>query len=53
MEQQRKQAIREIVLEILELEELAPEHRAAVRRIIELCRRVVVEVRELGVVRPR
>lgn len=38
--------------QLLELEELAPEQRAAVRRIIELCRRVVVVVRELGAVRP-
>lgn len=38
--------------QLLELEELAPEHRAAVRRIVELCRRVAGVVREAGTVRP-
>ena len=38
--------------QLLELEELAPEHRAAVRRIIELCRRTAGVVRELSAVRP-
>jgi signal transduction histidine kinase len=33
-------------LQLLELEELAPEHREAVERAIGLCRRVIVIVRE-------
>ena len=37
--------------QLLEMEELVPEHRAAIRRIIELCRRTVGVVRELSVVR--
>lgn len=33
-------------LQLLEMEELPPEHREAVERSIELCRRVIVLVRE-------
>jgi signal transduction histidine kinase len=33
--------------QLLEMEELADEHRAAVKRMIELCRRLVVMVRGL------
>lgn len=33
-------------LQLLELEELAPEHREAVERAIGLCRRVIALVRE-------
>ena len=33
-------------LQLLELEELAPEHREAVERAIGLCRRVITLVRE-------
>jgi len=33
--------------QLLEMEQLAPDHRASVKRIIELCRRVVDVVRGL------
>lgn len=33
-------------LQLLEMEELAPEHREAVQRAIGLCRRLVIIVRE-------
>lgn len=33
-------------LQLLELEDLPPEHRASVERAIELCRRIVRIVRE-------
>lgn len=37
--------------QLLELEPLAPEHMAAARRIVELCRRMVAVTRELDMVR--
>lgn len=33
-------------LQLLEMEELAPEHRESVERCIDLCRRVIAVVRE-------
>lgn len=38
--------------QLLELESLLPEHRAAVRRMVALCRRMSAAVRELDVARP-
>ncbi|HEU4630370.1 MAG TPA: hypothetical protein VFS08_11540 [Gemmatimonadaceae bacterium] len=38
--------------QLLELEELAPAHRAAVARMVELCRRMAAVVRQLDVIRP-
>lgn len=38
--------------QLLEMESLLPDHRAAVRRMVELCRRMGEAVRELDVARP-